>query len=247
MQNVKNTIIDWLLNTVAPHLCSSCGKIGTLFCDDCKSYIKQVPLGECWVCGVRTDYRLCHQCHALIDNIRIVGLREGALQMLIGGFKFRYMRAAASDIAMLLAPLFSPGDILVPLPTQPSHVRVRGYDHTALIAWTMHRRHRVPTISLLATEASHTQHRLSRRERIVAARRSVSVVRMPDPHHRYVLFDDIITTGATVLQAARALRAAGVRHLLVVALARQPSTKCRSSVKIGKIALQTVWRGDRAV
>lgn len=177
----------------------------------------------------------------------MVGIRHGGLQRLIGGYKFRYMRAAVHPITALLIPYLQPTTVIVPIPTQGSYIRVRGYDHIDLIMQQLRRRTGVATTRLLSTQAVHIQHKLNRKERALAVKQSFIIEHLPDPHQHYVLFDDIITTGATLLQAARVLRANGATKVSVLAIARQPSTKWLTSVKMGKVAIVARWRGDRVV
>ncbi len=177
----------------------------------------------------------------------MVGIRYGGLQRLIGGYKFRYMRAAVQPIAALLIPYLQPATVIVPIPTQGSHIRVRGYDHIDLIAQQLRYRTGVATMRLLSTQATHIQHTLSRQERALAVKQSFIIEHPPDPRRHYVLLDDIITTGATLLQAARVLHVNGATKVSVLAIARQPSTKWLTSVKMGKVAIVARWRGDRVV
>jgi ComF family protein len=242
-------MIDTLIEWIAPHLCSSCGRSGTLFCDNCKSYIEMIHNGECCVCGAVCPTTLCASCRKIIDKSIIVGIRQTGLQRLIGGLKFKYMRAGARECAALLSPLLSPSDYdyIVPIPTSRRHRRIRGYDHMLLIAAALSRMTGIPASSLLLSTSDHTQHQLGRHERAVVIREAFAVVRPVSSASRYLIIDDIVTTGATLRQAAICLRQAGARHISVAAIARQPSTKPVQSVKMGKVPSATPWRGDRAV
>ena len=119
-------------------------------------------------------------------------------------------------------------DAVVPVPLHPRRLRERGYDQAALLAAEVADLLGVP---LLAG-------RLERRRRTVpqarlgAARRLDNVrgafrVRMPRRQRdeplpsRLLLVDDVTTTGATLREAALALRDAGAERVLRIALAQR--------------------------
>ncbi len=168
-------------------------------------------------------------------------MRQDALQLLIGGLKFRYIRSSAKECAMLLSPLLlsSGYDCIVPIPTTLAHKRVRGYDHMELIAIELSKATHKPINRLLRAVSDTTQHHLSRKERFDAASSLFELRGTVSPNIHYLIIDDIITTGSTVRQAARLLRQAGAKHVSVAAIARQPSTKLPISVKMGKVPHET--------
>lgn len=245
MQNVKNTMLDWLLGMLFPHLCCSCGAEGGLFCGNCKSYINSVSLGNCWVCDTTSSGQLCHDCQQSIDTFWVVGVRREGLQRLIGLYKFQYARAAADVLASLLAEII-PKNLevsIVPIPTSQVSARVRGYDHMQLCAQRLGVTLRRSVTSLLSRGSHHIQHRLDRQQRQMMAQRSFYVNGMIDKSAHYLIVDDIVTTGATVLAAARALRKAGATRVSVAVIAKQVSTSSPTSVRMAK----SEWRGDRVV
>ncbi len=244
MQNVKNTMVNGLLGLLAPHLCCSCGATGTLFCGHCKTHIRRPYLGYCWVCNFPSTTNLCQYCRRIFISITCVGVRVDGLQRLIGSFKFSYARSGAVVLAELLcASLSSRIGVLVPVPTQSSHVRVRGYDHIDLVAQSLARLSGLGIERVLVSVGHHTQHRLGRRARQEAVRGSFVAKVAAYPDRDYIVLDDIITTGSTMIEAAQCLREAGARRVHGLVVARQASTERSLSVKIGNVA----WRGDRVV
>ncbi len=225
MQNVKNTIVDRLLAVVAPHLCSGCGRIGSTFCDNCKYDITQEPFLGCILCEKPTINGVCDDHKAVFNQAWVVGIRSGALQRLIGGFKFRNMKAASVELADLLhkrLPPFPSGVVFVPIPTTPLHIRERGYDHMLLIANQLGRLRHFPVQKLLIRENHLIQHRASREQRLIQATTAFRVEGVVDPRAIYILLDDVVTTGATIVQAATLLRQAGATIVWVAATSRQP-------------------------
>lgn len=225
MQYVKNTIVDRLLAVVAPHLCSGCSQIGSTFCDNCKYDISQEPFLGCILCEKLVATGICNDHKAGFNQAWVVGIRSGPLQRLIGGFKFRNMKAASVDLADLLHKRLPPlprTTVFVPIPTTPAHIRERGYDHMLLIAKQLGRLRRLPVKTLLGRDNLLIQHHAGRRERFVQAASAFKVVGVVDPGATYILLDDVVTTGATILQATALLRQAGAMTVWVATTSRQP-------------------------
>lgn len=163
--------------------------------------------------------------HAFFDFAWTLGRRSGVLQRLIGSFKFQYQRRGAVELAALVdsaAPPFPDGAVILPIPTATPHVRQRGYDHCLLLSRRIARLRHLPVQHLLARTHNAVQHKSNRRQRLKQAQTAFKMAGRVDPATTYILFDDIVTTGATLNQAARVLKEAGARHVWVIAIARQP-------------------------
>ena len=223
--NVKNTMLDKVLEFVAPHLCSGCGKTGSPLCDNCKYDIITETFSGCVVCLKHERNGICQDHEAGYAQAWVVGLRKGALQRLIGGFKFQNMKAAALSLAQLLdqrLPALPDDTLLVPIPTATSHIRERGYDHMLLIAKYLSRIRGLPLAPLIGRSHNLTQHHSSRQARITQARSAFRLVGAVRPDKTYLLLDDVVTTGSTLAEASRLLVGAGASRVWVGAIARQP-------------------------
>ncbi len=114
-------------------------------------------------------------------------------------------------------------DLVVPVPLHPKRLRWRGFNQAALLAAEVARRLdcKLDTISLVRVVATlpQTANDLEARRRNV--RRAFAVRRAHRiANRRVLLVDDVMTTGATANECARALRAAGARSVDVFTLAR---------------------------
>ncbi|KZE89002.1 ComF family protein [Microbacterium sp. TNHR37B] len=109
---------------------------------------------------------------------------------------------------------------LVPLPSSRAAFRRRGFVPVDLLV----RRAGVrPTRLLTPGVAAADQRRLGREERI---RNVVGTVRAREARgHRVILVDDVVTTGATLAEAARVLAAAGADVVGAVTVAATPSAQ----------------------
>ena len=225
--NVKNTIIERLLQNVAPHLCFGCGKTGSVLCDYCKYDISNESFVGCILCGKPYLDGICKNHDSLIQKAYVITTRTGVTKALIDGLKFDYMKAAAQSAAELLnecLPLLPENTIIVPIPTVRSHVRQRGYDQVDLIAKHFAHLRGLSVFNLLERTGTATQHTLNRSDRLKEAKHAFSVkakIPLVKPDTPLLIIDDIITTGSTVTEAAQALKHLS-NTIWVTAIAYQP-------------------------
>ncbi len=106
------------------------------------------------------------------------------------------------------------------VPMHPRDLRRRGFNLAHLIARHGFVEHRVRTL-LTKTRRTPSQAGLARADRLTNVR---GAFECPRPErvagHPVVLFDDVMTTGATVDEAARTLRRAGATDVFVLTAAR---------------------------
>ena len=219
----------YLVNLLAPHYCCSCGEIGAVLCEHCKYDIIGEPYEACILCHnvAKPTENLCNSCSTTFLHAWVVGSRTDALKKAVDDYKFERIRAAYKLFAELFdatLPNLPPDVVIVPIPTIAKHVRVRGYDHMRLIARELARIRTLtysPCLYRVTTTMQRGANRAVRREQATAA----FTVRNIRKGARYLIVDDISTTGATVEYASRALLQAGAAEVWVAVLGTQPLEK----------------------
>ena len=218
-------MLDKLLSLMAPHHCCGCDKIGSLLCGNCINYIKDETKMVCLVCHRPTAKMwLCSDCKVPYERAWAVGNREGVLQRLIGLYKFERAKSGYKELGDLLLsslPELPPETIIVPIPTVSGHVRERGYDHMLLIARYVAKKRGLRLQCLLERKTGTKQRQAGASQRESQAKRAFSVNGVIDGSVPYLLLDDVITTGATLKYASKALVDAGAKHVWVAVIARQ--------------------------
>lgn len=117
------------------------------------------------------------------------------------------------------------GPILVPLPLSAQRLAERGYNQAERVA-----RHAMAGLAGLAgieidteilkrTRTTKPQTSLPAHERCANVAHAFAATRACNPHRTYILLDDVITTGNTMAEACRAMRAGGAKRLLPLTLA----------------------------
>lgn len=134
-----------------------------------------------------------------------------------------WMARAAPD-ASTPAPDASCAETMrvAPVPSHRSELRDRGYNPTAVIADAALDRlgaHRPPT-PLEKVADIPPQAGLARAQRLDNVRGAFAPRNGADPTGTWILFDDVMATGATVSQAAGALLAAGAERVVAMVAAR---------------------------
>ncbi|MEW6542646.1 MAG: ComF family protein [Nitrospirota bacterium] len=114
-------------------------------------------------------------------------------------------------------------DLLVPVPLHPTRLKEREFNQSLLLADRLNRRLRLPLSydNLLRVRRTDPQTELTRSARLKNLRRAFAVRRPGDIEgKRILLVDDVLTTGTTVNECAKALRRAGAADVYVYTLAR---------------------------
>jgi ComF family protein len=217
-------MFDKLLQIIAPHYCYSCGITGTSLCLSCEYDITSEPYSACFVCRRPSRRGVCPHHSSGISQAWVVSEREGALERLIDAYKFERLRSGSVTLVRLLDTVLPnlPADVTVTaVPTVRSHIRVRGYDHAELLAKRFATKRNLSYRQLLTRRANNVQRGASRAVRKKQAAAAFAPC-LSDIPASVLLIDDVVTTGFTLLYAAKTLRQAGVETVYVAAIAKQP-------------------------
>jgi len=151
---------------------------------------------------------------------------EGAGRELVARLKYRNHRGALPGLALAMASLVAgPAaiDVVTWAPTTPARRRQRGFDQAELLARRIARHLHRPCRRLLVRLPGEAQ-----TGRPLAERQGAPSFRPRPrlwlwlPHSSVLVVDDVITSGATMAAAARALRLAGATTVAALAAARTP-------------------------
>ena len=215
-----------LLDLVAPPRCAGCGVRAPLpWCDACRDEAAGLrDPGTCRRCAGECPPR-DPSCPlrgvGVARTIAALAYRDVVARTVVAAKLGGHHGAWAPLGAHLGAVVAAAGpdvDHVVPVPTDPSRARARGFDHTVLLARPVARALGVPCTRTLRTRR-HAPDRGRDRGGDDLPDGTV-VARTPLPDARVLLVDDVLTTGATARAAVRALVAAGVAHVEVAVLAR---------------------------
>lgn len=227
--------------------CPGCGRVlpaggaeGVGLCADCLLAMVP-PQGEpCPGCGefparTQTEPLLCDRCREKPrpwGRILAYGPYAGPLKDLILGYKFearldfgrrlQECALAAFERGLEMHPELSDLGLLVPVPLHPRRLLSRGFNQSRELARLIAARHALPIRQEALERVRRTtpQMELSRQARAENIRGAFSAKRHMLSGKAVLLVDDIITTGATLEECARAMLDAGAARVDVLVLAR---------------------------
>jgi ComF family protein len=214
----REAILD-ALAVLLPVECAGCGAPDRSLCRACLAGIAASPHEQVLADGTRVVSALRYE--GVVRDI-VLALKEKGRTDAVGALAAALRRAIEGAAAHATVPR-APGEPalaleLCPIPSTRAALRRRGYRPVELLA----RRAGFRLAPLLAcVTASAPQKSLGRAEREENLRGTLRARGRIDGR-RLILVDDIVTTGATLGEAARALRAAGGIVVAAATLARTP-------------------------
>lgn len=222
---MKNTMIYRFGEVFCPYYCISCGKGGGILCECCKKYILKQENGCCLNCGEELIKGVCKKCRLPFLKQTVVGARTGVLKALINVYKYQAARAASETLAELMAERL--GDLrgvkIIPLPTIRKHVRERGFDTMGRLARTLAQKTGAEIVRILVRKNNCVQVGASEEQRKIQAETAYGLRGVINGDSEYLLFDDVWTTGSSMLAACRVLRGGGAKNLRIAVLAKTKS------------------------
>ncbi|MCX6645654.1 MAG: ComF family protein [bacterium] len=231
------------LNLVFPTRCPGCERIDTVgFCQDCRRMLEWIERkSACQRCGAsgmssqRIRGNACPACHNRnykTTQAAAVLKYSGPLVPAIIRWKYRNQEKLTAVFAELMVDwitMQAPDwwekiDYIVPAPHHPSTVRNRGFNPPEEIAGIIASRFAIPFLPRILFKIRMTapQVRLKGDERFANLHESMHVFdKSMLEGKRVLIIDDVMTTGATMNECARAILCGGAEKVYGLVLARQ--------------------------
>ena len=209
-------IADSALRLVFPPRCILCGREADLVCDSCR---RSLPM--------RLDPDALPKLSG-IRAARSVWPYEGNVREIVRRYKYNGLRSLAPLLAAEMADVLRdwnpPVSAIVHVPAHHARLRERGFDQAELLA-----REVSNIVGILSVSAlSRVRETAVQARAINVSKRAENVsgaFEVPDATQirraNVLLIDDVMTTGATLRESARALRKAGAAAVWALTLAHE--------------------------
>lgn len=199
-----------LSDLIFPKKCLECGQPGNYLCPDC---VKKVPPSG-WAKGDLKVYSFWQY--------------KGVIRKAVIALKYKFALDIARELAdlcveRLLTTNLWPSAILVPVPLYWYRQNFRGFNQSEEIGKTIAQKMGWKFIPDLLIRKKLTTPQVQLKD--AARRTNLKNVFSLNPKYQildthYVVFDDVITTGSTLLESAKVLKKAGVSKIWGLTIAR---------------------------
>ncbi len=208
-------------------LCGADSHAG-LCCAACDADLPRLTEAHCPVCALPTSAgEICGQClqHPPPFEHTVAAFRyEFPLDKLVQALKFRERLVLVNYLGDAVAKqVHSKPDRLVALPLHPARLRERGFNQSLLLARRISRRLDIPLLADACERVRNTppQSLLPWKERDKNMRQAFVCKPEADVRGKHVaIVDDVMTTGASIGELARALKQAGASEVSAWVVAR---------------------------
>lgn len=234
LRRFRNAILDILF----PPLCAACqshldaAERLSYLCRRCLASLTKYETLFCSVCGARLPdkIKICHQQSSYLLGAA-TSYADDIARALIWNLKYERIRAAALPIAQILASyveslrLADGKTIIVPIPLHEIRKRQRGFNQSELIAEHLSQQTKIPLMPQALSRIKNTAPQADLRDQEAREQNvqdcfAAHSEALPKNIDTVIIVDDVSTTGATLREAAAALKASGIRKIIGLVFAR---------------------------
>ena len=240
-KNNIHTLIATILNLILPRACAGCRKSNESFCENCQALSYKYG-AHCLICGFRNnDGKICPACHTwklgfqmetefprALKNVLWAGKYDGALREAVRQFKYRRRKELAEPLAQMLIKKFyeihltlqKDNFLIIPMPLHFKKEYERRFNQAELLAQKFSEVSGIEIKNNVLTKIKETPAQVEvkdKEKRIKNLEGAFSVAEnVPSftKHKTIILIDDVSTTGATLIHAARTLEQSGAEKII---------------------------------
>lgn len=217
-------------------------------CISCNTYNNETDYlvcSPCWERAANRDYPICSSCRHPVGSNGIcakckdlnyfpvfsLGEYKDPLKAIIHQYKYHGLKRLGETLAEKLMDRFQDNlakygsDLIIPVPLRSYREKSRGFNQAAVLADIIGKRLNRPSApeALIKIRRTADQARLDLKQRLENIKGSFKVSNVNLANKKVIIVDDVITTGATVAEAARVIIEAGAKPVAVCTIAMTDS------------------------
>ncbi len=229
------SFLDKTLNLLFPEKCRGCGLPDTALCNDCFRKLR-APEIFCFACGKESDAGICAACARAwdISPVKVFWAARYSnppVKTLIRDLKYKSATKVAGTLSQIfcdnvghvLKNLKSKNAVIVPVPITPQRLRERGFNQSEILAAALSRHTGITLTNDILFKIKNTASQVAVAERTLRLENLQGSFAVPDPQKiagkTVILVDDILTTGATIIECSRELKKAGAKNIIALVVA----------------------------
>jgi ComF family protein len=204
-----------------PRRCLGCGREGAYFCSNCLNYLS---LSSC----------PCRPDPSFVGLTSVFAYR-GLIKKAVKKLKYHFVSDLAGDLVELFLTFVGEDQaftrycqnkpIFIPIPLHPRRLNWRGFNQSELLGKLIAANLDLPfapdiLIRVKETLPQADLDKKSRRENVKNAFILNPHLKLKIKNLKFIVFDDVWTSGATISEAAKILKKAGARSVWALTLAR---------------------------
>ena len=226
--------LDYLLDFIFPPKCVGCKKnveSEEVLCSECFASLKINQTLFCGKCRARlpNSVKICHR-----DFPYILGAATNydgeIIKNTIHALKFRSVKSVAQPLAEILIKYADSLDLsfknfsIIPIPLSRNRLRKRGFNQSELISKIFSENFGLALETDVLIRSKHTKPQSETRS-LAERKENVTLCFAVNgglniTNKNIILIDDVTTSGATLLEAAKILKSAGAKKIVALTVAK---------------------------
>jgi ComF family protein len=221
-----------ILDLIFPRICVGCGFIGTYVCNVCEKKMKRVVKRTCFYCERSSLYGFTHPAckhKGGIDGLISIYVYDDLFKKILLESKYKGAHLILSELLKFSQPsiayelsvwknVYNP--TITDIPLHPQRMRERGFNQSDIIS-------RASYVSIFSKSqllkrvinTPHLANIANKKQRKEYIKNAFTYIGKTPPNS-VLIIDDVVTSGATILECSKELKRQGVQTVLAFSLAK---------------------------
>lgn len=238
--NYPQRVCNWLSDLIFPIQCIGCGKFGDYVCRGCLGAISIKKPFECIGCKRNTPFGqtcfLCAKTNSIDQLLIVADYKNSLVEKSLKFLKYRFISDLERPLSVLMKKylkwmtldkkfnVFQANPLLIPVPLHPRRLNWRGFNQSELLAKDIADTFQMEMADDVIERTVNTIPQADVKEREERLKNLNGIFRVKNgtsiAGREILLIDDVCTTGTTLNECAKVLKANGASRVVGLVVAR---------------------------